>query len=81
MSPNSTSNTMLMDAALVIESAAEREEEYTTNTAQCDTGKRHSTAPSVPQNKSINTGPGSFWMLRVWWRGSVVSAAWKVSRR
>lgn len=58
MSPNSTSNTMLMSAALVIASAAERREVHTSNTAQRDTAandaSQHST-PSVPQNKIMNT--------------------------
>ena len=46
MSPNSTSNTMLMSVALVIGSAAERREVYTSDTAQCDTAE-HSAAPHI----------------------------------
>ncbi len=53
MSPNSTSNTMLMSVALVIGSAAERRDVYTGNTAQCNTSQ-HNT-PCVLQNKIMNT--------------------------
>lgn len=57
MSPNSTSNTMLMSVALVIGSAAERREVYTQPTqlgATPNNTSQHNT-PTVPQNKIMNT--------------------------
>lgn len=56
MSPNSTSNTMLMSVALVIGSAAERREVYITNTARRDTAERHR-ATEPPSHRASHHSP------------------------
>lgn len=83
MSPNSTSNTMLMPAALVIGSAAERSEACAGDRAQWDTAERgtetahHShNAPRAPKNKIMNTEEWHEEMLGVCWRGRAPLWQW-----